>query len=213
MLLGRTIKKARAVSGLGLRELSRHVGVSPAQISRIESGEVAQPSVDTLVSIARGLDRNPAPLLIVSGHIPSRESRQILSEMFRPNRDGGHDPETDSELVDEWSALGREAEVEQARALLADETASERDLRKLAAEVFNTAETAETLWRDSFVEALAHKAGDDQLVRFVAVWQALPSERQAKVLDYATEQAELARLGRDSARGPARKVVAGDGGR
>jgi transcriptional regulator with XRE-family HTH domain len=213
MQVGRTIKRARIAYGLGLRELSRRSGVSPAQISRIESGEVGQPSVDTLVSIARGLDRNPAPLLIVSGHISSGEGRQILSEMFRPNRDGSYDPETDSELVDEWLNLGQKAEVEQARALLADETASERDLRKLAAEVFGTAETAETLWRDSFVEALAHKAGDDQLVRLVAVWEALPRERRAKVLDYATEQVELARLGRGSARGPLRKVVAGDGGR
>ncbi len=213
MQVGRTIKKARTGYGLGLRELSRRSGVSPAQISRIESGEVGQPSVDTLVSIARGLDRNPAPLLIVSGHISSGEGRQILSEMFRPNRDGSYDPETDSELVDEWLNLGQKAEVERARALLADETASERDLRKLAAEVFGTAETVETLWHDSFVEALAHKAGDDQLVRLVQVWEALPIERRAKVLDYATEQVELARLGRASARGPVRKVVAGDGGR
>jgi transcriptional regulator with XRE-family HTH domain len=212
MLLGRTIRQARTANGLGLRELSRRSGVSPAQISRIESGEVGQPSVDTLVSIARGLERNPGPLLIVSGHISPGEGQQILSEMFRPNRNRTYNPETDSELVEEWMHLGHEAEVKRARVLLADEAASERDVRRLAAEVFSTAETAETLWRDSFVEALAHKAGDDQMVRLVAVWQALPSERRAKVLDYATEQVELARLEQDS-RGPVRKVVAGDGGR
>ena len=213
MQVGRTIKRARTSYGLGLRELSRRSGVSPAQISRIESGEVGQPSVDTLVSIARGLDRNPAPLLIVSGHIPSGEGRQILSEMFRPNRNGDYNPETDSELVAELLDRGQKTEVEQARALLKDDTASERDLQKLAAEVFSIPETAETLWRESFVEALAHKAGDDQLVRLVQVWEALPSERRAKVLDYANEQVELAKLGRESARGPVRKVVAGDGGR
>jgi transcriptional regulator with XRE-family HTH domain len=200
-MIDKTIRQARTTAGLGLRELSRSSGVSPAQISRIESGEVAQPSVDTLVSIARGLNRNPAPLLIVSGHISPEEGREILSEIFRPNRGDVYNPETDSELVDEWTHLGQKREVAQARKLLAGQP-SEGDLRGLASEVFQTAETAETLWTDSFVEALAHRAGDDDLIRLIALWPALPGERRAKVLVYAGEQAELARTEDGSNRRP-----------
>ena len=66
-------------------------------------------------------------------------------------------------------------------------------LRKLAGDVFLTTETAETLWRDSFIESLAHRAEDDDLVQLLALWQTLPRERRAKLLEYASEQAELAR--------------------
>ena len=81
-------------------------------MSRIESGEVAQPSADTLISLARALDRNPAPLLIVSGHIDAREARMVLLEMFRPNVGDEYDPTTDSELVDEWTHSGRKRETQ-----------------------------------------------------------------------------------------------------
>lgn len=191
-MVHQTIRKARTAYGLGLRELARKSGVSAAQISRIESGEVTQPSVDTLVSIARALNRNPAPLLIVSGHIAPDEARVILSEMFRPHKGSIYDPDNDSELVDEWTHSGAERQVEQARSLLGDAQGSEQDLRDLAAEVFFTVETAETLWRDSFIESLAHRAGDDDLIRLVRLWQVLPDKRRAKVLDYAIEQSDLA---------------------
>jgi transcriptional regulator with XRE-family HTH domain len=206
-MLGDTIQRARVAYGLGVRELGRRSGVSPAQISRIESGEVAKPSVDTLVSIARGLDRNPAPLLIASGHIPHEEARQILSEMFRPRRGKTYNPTTDSELVEEWLALGEKSGVEKARRLLANHDSGDRDLRKLAAEVFFTTETAETLWRESFIETLAHQSDDDELRRLAAFWQALPSERRAKVLEYAAEQTELAHRAAGTAQRAGRKGV------
>ena len=66
-MVGKTIKNAREGFGVSIRELARQAGVSAAQISRIEAGAVDQPSIDTLVGIARALDRNPKPLLIVSG--------------------------------------------------------------------------------------------------------------------------------------------------
>jgi transcriptional regulator with XRE-family HTH domain len=212
-MVGSTIKRTRTAYGLGLRALARRSGVSPAQISRIESGEVAQPSVDTLVSIARGLDRNPAPLLIVSGHISTDEARQILLEMFRPHRGSAYNPDTDSELVDEWLHLGQKKEVEKARKLLVSSSASARDLQELAAEVFLTAETAETLWHESFVETLAHKSEDDELLRLVALWQALPNERRVKVIEYVTEQAELARNAAAPVRASRGKRGGRDGGR
>jgi transcriptional regulator with XRE-family HTH domain len=191
MTIAQILKEARAGKGLGLRELARQSGVSPSQVSRIESGEVAQPSADTLISLSRALDRNPAPLLIVSRHIDEREAQAILWEMFRPNAGEEYDPLKDSELVDEWEHLGRKREVAVARRLLNDYAPPADQLRELAAQVFLTAETAETLWRDSFVESLARRAEDDDLLQLIALWQTLPHVRRAKLLDYASEQADL----------------------
>lgn len=194
-MVSEVLRKARQGHGLSLRELARRSGISPAQVSRIESGDVAQPSAQTLISLAQALDRNPAPLLIVSTHIDLPEARMVLLEMFRPNVGTEYDPKIDSELVDDWTHSGRKREIEHARKLLAHDHPKEDALRKLAGEVFLTTETAETLWRDSFIESLAHRAEDDDLVQLLALWQTLPRERRAKLLDYASEQAELARAG------------------
>jgi hypothetical protein len=112
--------------------------------------------------------------------------------MFRLNAGEEYDPAIDSELVDDWTHRGRRRELEAARKLLDRPSPSEKAVRELAAEVFLTTETAETLWRDSFIESLARRADDDDLIQLVTLWQALPRERRTKLLDYATEQAELA---------------------
>ena len=199
-MLGETVKKARTSYGLGLRELARRSRVSPAQVSRIESGSVAQPSADTLISISRALDRNPTPLLIVSGHITVGEARTILADMFRPHAGAEYDPATDSELVEDWTSMGLHREIAAARQLVAKESPSEDKLKALAAEVFMTTETAETMWRDSFIESLARNATDDELVALANIWQTLTPDRKTKVLDYATEQSELARIKRTTRR-------------
>ena len=49
-------------------------GVSAAQISRIEAGEVDKPSVETLVALPRELDFKPVPLMILAGHIAGDEA-------------------------------------------------------------------------------------------------------------------------------------------
>ena len=48
--------------GIGVRELSRRSGVAAPQISRLERGEVKKPTVETLVSLARAFEGNPARL-------------------------------------------------------------------------------------------------------------------------------------------------------
>jgi transcriptional regulator with XRE-family HTH domain len=192
-VVGETIRRTWEGFGLSIRELGRRAGVSAAQLSRIEAGQVAQPSIDTLVAVARALDRNPKPLLIVSGHIGRDEALATLRPMFREHRSGVYDPEIDSELVDDW-AHGREKQLEEARALLAQEEPDEQALRELAADVFFTYETEETMWWESFLAPLLAEHGGEELREHVRLFLALPHERRAKVSDYLHEQGRLADL-------------------
>ena len=108
-MLGETIRRAREGFGFSIRELGRRTGVSAAQLSRIEAGQVEQPSIDTLVAVARGLDRNPKPLLIVSGHIGRDEALLNPSELFRKSEAQG---EIDSEDAAYWNVELNEPEGE-----------------------------------------------------------------------------------------------------
>lgn len=191
-MVGEVIKKAREGYGFSIRELARRAGVSAAQISRIESGAVDQPAVDTLIAVARALDRNPKPLLIVSRHISGDEARAVLATMFREHAGQAYDPEVDSELVDEW-AHGWERKLAKARELLAQPEIKDEKLRRLAGDVFLTAETEETLWWDSWLGPLLQQEGGEELRTLVGYWQLLPPARKLKVLEYASEQVELSR--------------------
>jgi len=87
--LGQAISAARArggvdvPAGLSVRELARRAGVSAAQVSRIEGGQVNRPSREILVALARALNRNPLPLVILAGHLDAREARDALAPLFR----------------------------------------------------------------------------------------------------------------------------------
>jgi transcriptional regulator with XRE-family HTH domain len=192
-MVGGAIRRTREAAGLSIRELGRRAGVSAAQLSRIEAGRVDQPSLDTLVAVARALDRNPKPLLIVSGHIGRDEALALLRWTFREHRSGEYDPEVDSELVDEW-AHGWESRLAEARALLARDEPDEHELRALAADVFFTYETEETMWWESFLAPLLAAHGSDELREHVHLFLALPAERRAKVAEYLREQVRLTDL-------------------
>ena len=191
-MIGETIRKAREGYGVSIRELSRRAGVSAAQISRIEAGAVDQPSIDTLIAIARALDRNPKPLLIVSGHLAGPEAVAWLREIFREHCGADYDPDADSELVDEWEH-GWSEKLAETRRVLANADPDERELRSIAADVFLTAETEETLWWESWLAPLLEQQGGDELRSLVQSWQLLPAPRRAKVLEYTGDQVELSR--------------------
>lgn len=133
--LGAAIRHTREQSpGLTIRELGRLTGISHTQLGRIEANEIATPSRGTLVALARGLDRNPVPLLILAGHTTGDDARMALEPMFR---DG-------AELPDEWGDWASFS-LDEARALVRNPDADEDHLRRLAADVFAVAETDETL--------------------------------------------------------------------
>ena len=190
MLTAEAIKRTRTAMGFSIRELGRRAGVSAAQISRIEAGEVDQPSLDTLVELARALDRNPKPLLIVSGYVELEDARRTLKEMFRENQGSSYDTAVDSELVEVWHHYGQDDELVKARKLLADPDASEEQIRELAVEVFLTAETDETLW-DSWLNAVTGDAPGPELQLLINHWRTLTPRRKQRVLEFVADQAAL----------------------
>ena len=73
-------REARVRAGLSMRGLARRSGLSAAQISRIEAGEVERPVAETLVKLAKALDRDAQLLLVFAGHISGARARQLLRQ-------------------------------------------------------------------------------------------------------------------------------------
>ena len=73
-------REARVRAGLSMRGLARRSGLSAAQVSRIEAGEVEQPVAETLVKVAKALDRDAQLLLVFAGHIRGARARQLLRQ-------------------------------------------------------------------------------------------------------------------------------------
>src|SRR5712691_8598584 len=78
--LAELIKEARVRARLSMRGLARRSGLSAAQISRIEAGEVERPAAETLVKVAKALDRDAQLLLVFAGHIRGARARQLLRQ-------------------------------------------------------------------------------------------------------------------------------------
>jgi transcriptional regulator with XRE-family HTH domain len=73
-------KEARVRARLSMRGLARRSGLSVAQISRIEAGEVERPVAETLVKLAKALDRDAQLFLVFAGHIRGARARQLLRQ-------------------------------------------------------------------------------------------------------------------------------------
>ena len=71
-----------ARGNLPMRELARRSGLSAAQISRIEAGNVETPTIETLTSLSRALDRDPQLLLVALGRISSDEAVGLVLRAF-----------------------------------------------------------------------------------------------------------------------------------
>src|SRR5436309_14668582 len=78
--LAEVSRGARVRARLSMRGLARGSGLSAAQVSRIEAGEVERPAAETLVKLAKALDRDAQLLLVFAGHIMGSRARQLLRE-------------------------------------------------------------------------------------------------------------------------------------
>jgi transcriptional regulator with XRE-family HTH domain len=76
-------REARLHAGLSMRALARRSGLSAAQVSRIEAGEVERPAAETLVKLAKALDRDAQLLLVFAGHIRGARARQLLRQAIQ----------------------------------------------------------------------------------------------------------------------------------
>src|SRR6478672_8338585 len=116
-------REARVRAGLSMRALARRSGLSAAQVSRIEAGEVERPAAETLVKLAKALDRDAQLLLVFAGHIVGSRARRLLREALEALPEPGRSGHAD--------ALARlEAEDERERRLREELTEAERALAK-----------------------------------------------------------------------------------
>jgi transcriptional regulator with XRE-family HTH domain len=116
-------KEARVRARLSMRGLARRSGLSAAQISRIEAGEVERPAAETLVKLAKALDRDAQILLVFAGHIGGARARQLLRQAVEALPEPGRAEQAD--------ALARlEAEDERERRLGEELAEAERALAK-----------------------------------------------------------------------------------
>ncbi len=65
-----------------LRAVARRSNISAGQISRIESGAVRQPAVETLTALAPAVNRHPAVLMILAGHLTGDSARVELKRLL-----------------------------------------------------------------------------------------------------------------------------------
>src|SRR5213592_1454637 len=89
-------REARARAGLSMRGLARRSGLSAAQISRIEAGEVERPAAETLVKLAKALDRDAQLLLVFAGHIRGARARQLLRQSIEAVLEPGRAEQADA---------------------------------------------------------------------------------------------------------------------
>lgn len=162
-------------AGLSLNELARRAGVSPSQLSRIETGKLRKPSRAILVAISRALNRNPIPLLVLAGHFSGQTAQIELRDFFRAGA------EAPAEWGD-WTSLGLDAAL---RALNSD-SPDDDALRLIAADLFAIEETAETMWHDAFALTVATGTGADELRRFAAALRELSANDRAQLLAHAS---------------------------
>jgi transcriptional regulator with XRE-family HTH domain len=131
-------REARLRAGLSMRGLARRSGLSAAQVSRIEAGEVERPVAETLVRLAKALDRDAQLLLVFAGHIRGARARQLLREaiealpdpgraehagaLARLEAEGEREHRLREELADAEAALaGAQRDVDEARERVAAE--------------------------------------------------------------------------------------------
>src|SRR5439155_22143408 len=116
-------REARVRAGLSMRGLARRSGLSAAQVSRIEAGEVERPVAETLVKLAKALDRDAQLLFVFAGHIRGARARQLLRQAIEAVPEPGR-----AEHADALASL--EAEDERERRLREELADAERALAK-----------------------------------------------------------------------------------
>jgi transcriptional regulator with XRE-family HTH domain len=106
--LAEVTREARVRAGLSMRGLARRSGLSAAQVSRIEAGEVEQPVAETLVKLAKALDRDAQLFLVFAGHISGARARQLLRQAIEALPEPGR-----AEHADALARLEAEGQREQ----------------------------------------------------------------------------------------------------
>ncbi|HWH09631.1 MAG TPA: helix-turn-helix transcriptional regulator [Solirubrobacteraceae bacterium] len=168
--------------GGSMRELAAEAGLSTAQISRIESGQVTRPTPATLVALARALWLNPMPLLILAGHIPDDEARGWIKNVLEPG----------TEVFRDWNG-DNPLSVIAARRTAEDENAPREEVHKLAFDLFVGEPMVETEW-DSSMALLGVGETDRAQRRLINLFAQLTAERRERMLADLEDQVTLSRI-------------------
>lgn len=172
--LGEVVRSAREAAGISLRELSRRCGVSAGQLSRIESGAVGQPEMETIEALARAFGVPADPLLVLAGYRGEHDLKRYVHDL--------------SEHFSGWA--------EELQLAVEGELGSLESNRSLGA-----ADTAAMIVEQWSRRALTRAVGIDdgfskELEEIAAVWPGLSDDRRRLVLALVADQEVLSRLER-----------------
>jgi transcriptional regulator with XRE-family HTH domain len=187
--LAELTKEARVRVRLSMRGLARRSGLSAAQISRIEAGEVERPAAETLVKLAKALDRDAQLLLVFAGHIRGARARQLLRQAIEALPEPGK-----AEHADGLARL--EAEDGRERRLREELADAERALAKAQQDLDEArSEAAATKQRKRLPEAHEWLREVGTLAQDCAV-EVAQKRRQLEQLDDAQSEEVCAFAGR-----------------
>jgi transcriptional regulator with XRE-family HTH domain len=187
--LAELTKEARVCARLSMRGLARRSGLSAAQISRIEAGEVERPAAETLVKLAKALDRDAQLLLVFAGHIRGARARQLLRQAIEALPEPGK-----AEHADGLARL--EAEDEREQRLREELSDAERALAKAQQDLDEArSEAPETKQRKRLPEAHEWLREVGTLAQRCAV-EVAQKRRQLEQLDDALSDEVCAFAGR-----------------
>lgn len=176
-----SVKEARERANLSVRQLAKGANISHAQISRLESGEVKKPTRDVLVSVSRGLNRNPLPLLILAGYCNVPESSSALIPLFRK----------EAELPKEWGDWATWP-VSEVNRLIRDPKTPLQTFKQIAADVFRVEETVESMWDPTYLLAIEKGGYAGQLSEFMGIWRYLDEPLRDRWLEYGRSLRNIA---------------------
>lgn len=75
---GSTIRSSRKSQKISLRALAQKVGINFTYLSKIESGELAPPAEDKILSLARELSLDADELFRLANRVPSELTGAVL---------------------------------------------------------------------------------------------------------------------------------------
>jgi transcriptional regulator with XRE-family HTH domain len=177
VVVGELVREVREEEGMAIRELARRSDLSPALLSRLERGEMKRSSPTTIATIARALGRHPLPLLVAARVIVGDDAHTQLLELLQTaeNADVSWDP---SRFETHLANVDTDA------------------IAEIAGEMFLVAGDT-GLPSESYQQALGAGTPSPELSSLLARWGELTVDRRGKVLEFATEQAQLSRLDRE----------------
>jgi transcriptional regulator with XRE-family HTH domain len=165
--------------GLSVREVARRAGISPGQLSRIETGKTKHPSEDTVWGLAAALGGDGEPLQVLAGNTGEGDGVEYLIELVRHFE----------ALKDEMATLSDEIND-----LIGDEDQIRKDPKRAAGVLFMA---TRQLSRSIFDWSPGRpNPQQSELGEIAGIWSALTPERRALIRTFVADQEVLSTLDR-----------------